>query len=129
MESNKEKYLKWTLLPFFGSWVFYLVLISVGSIGTAFARKLIDPKIELIPETLLKYALEFNQLYIWVPVVWLLGESGIRIIELFVMLRTGKVIENGVGGETSTGGLNIEQTENSFEEINQEFNDSRGESL
>lgn len=123
-ESNKEKYLRWTLLPFFGSWVFYLVLISVGSIGTAFARKLIDPNIELIPETLLKYALEFTQLYIWVPVAWLLGETGIRLVELFVMLRTGKTIESSA---IHPGSIHpdIEQKEDAFLEANREFIESR----
>jgi len=124
-DPQKEKYLKWTLLPFFGSWVFYLVLISVGSLGTAIARKVVDPNIELIPETLLRYALEFTQLYIWVPVAWLLGETGIRLVELFVALRTGSAIPGRTG--QSQIDSKEEQTEDSFEEVNKKFVESKKE--
>lgn len=122
-DTKKEKYLKWTLLPFFGSWVFYLILISVGSLGTAIARKVVDPNIELIPETLLRYALEFTQLYIWVPVAWLLGETGIRLVELFVALRTGTPVNHQSISSHPTG--EIEQTEDSFSEANKDYLESR----
>lgn len=124
---GKEKYLAWTLLPFFGSWVFYIILISIASIGTAVARKTVDPNIELIPEMLLKYALEFTQLYIWVPVAWLLGETGIRLVELFVSLRTGQVIPSSIQSNPKQNNSDpeIEQTEDSFEEMNKQFSDSK----
>ena len=125
-DPNKEKYLKWTLLPFFGSWIFYLVLISLGSLGTAIARKVVSPDIELIPETLLRYALEFTQLYVWVPIAWLLGETGVRLLELFVALRTGSPLPGKSNSNTTNSNTQVEeQLEDSFEEANKEYINSQ----
>lgn len=86
-DSTREKYLVWTLFPYFGSWAYGLILVSIASFGTFVARRTIDPTIEIVSQNILNFLIEFNEIYVWVPVFWLLKESAIRMMELFVELK------------------------------------------
>ena len=67
------------------------MLVTVSSIVTAIVRKTVDgaKDIELIPDNILDYSLNLFKIFSAVPIAWLLGNTGIRLMELFVEMKSG----------------------------------------
>lgn len=125
-DNEKQKYLKWTLLPYFGSWMFGIILMFIASVITAIVRKITGTEIELIPDTLLDFIIEFNQIYIYVPVAWLLGDMGIKIMELAVEFRSGRKIRNKNTNLLESNMVKPDTNDNELYLAQKEFEESRG---
>ena len=121
LQNEKDKIMKWTMLPYFGGWVFGIMLVTIGSIITALVRKWTGTEIELIPDTILDFMIEFNSIYIYVPIVLLLGDRGIIVLKLLVALRTGKNIDVNEYDKLE----NPNESESEMMEFQKQFEQSR----